>query len=355
MAVVNPATRYKRLPGRGRRLSGRFVSGETQRLYLGDDHILVVRQTGYEETSKRFFLGDIQAITVQSNSDRAVIGILLLIFSLLSAAIGMAVSGGDAGSPGGIFFYGIAGLLGVLLIIHFARGPSCTVRLHTAVQIEELTALRRFRVARKCLGILVPRIEAAQDGFPEGTGIAAAVQAGSAKASASAVRTSASKPPKPVGRGMHAAAFASTIAFGLSGVAEVLYQSVSKNVIDSILLAVMMLLLLMAAIRQVNSTLPKQTRELVWTTFALNATVFLVVMNVVTAFMAASRVESGEPPDLFAMNTPVLWAEHPTWLIVLTAIWGALNLLLGVFGLLSIRGYTLVQPGSSNDSGGAPS
>src|SRR5262245_17288953 len=58
MASEASATKYTRLPGRGRRMRGR-LSGETQLLYVGDDHLLVLRRLGYEESAKRYSLNDI--------------------------------------------------------------------------------------------------------------------------------------------------------------------------------------------------------------------------------------------------------------------------------------------------------
>jgi len=350
MTLEHGATAFTRLPGRGRRITSGLTTGESQRLYSDGGHLLVLRRVGYEETSKRYALADIQAITVQSNADRLIRSVLLLFPIILLAAIAVAAIG-EGVDPTDIpmyFLYGFAGIFGIFLLVNLALGPTCTVRLHTAVQIEDLTALRRLRAARKCLAILVPRIEAAQGGpLP-------ALAGQSARASASAKQERGKKPPKVIGRALHAAAFTASAMFGLSSVAELFYESTASDMLNFGLLAVAMLLLVTAAIRQSNSTIPRQTFALTWATFSVHAVMFMLIaytMTFVTAFAAAA---AGDSPNAINMSMVTIGGEDPRWVDTFTAAWGVVSLALSLFGLFSIRGYTLVERGSSDAKGAPP-
>ncbi|HEO70150.1 MAG TPA: hypothetical protein ENN80_02730, partial [Candidatus Hydrogenedentes bacterium] len=47
-------------------------------------------------------------------------------------------------------------------VLNLYRGPTCKCHLHTAVQDEDLVALRRWRRAQRVAASLKPLIEAAQ-------------------------------------------------------------------------------------------------------------------------------------------------------------------------------------------------
>ncbi len=346
------ATAYTRLPGRGRRLTARFVSGEAQRLYLGDDHLLVLRRLGYEESSKRYALSDIQAITVQSNADRTIFSAFLLSLMMLFAAIGLlAVSQAVAGLLDFVMFfiYIPVAICGFSLLLNLALGPTCTVRLHTAVQFEDMTALRRQRAARKCLAILVPRIEAVQ-----GARFSVPPQpAARASANLREIRGNKKQAPRAIGRTAHAAAFALSAALGVFFVAELFYESAAKDIAGTLLLAASMMVLLFAAIRQINSTLPGQTRVLTWTLFVLNGGVSIGAMYVLSFITAFSAVSSADGPISMTAGMVAPGQEDPRWLDAILAAWGGVTVILALFGLLSIRGYKLVVRHAA-DARGAP-
>ncbi len=150
------APKYKRLPGRGRTLAG------TSRLYLGEDHILVVQTVGYSESYKRFFFADIQAIVVRKTAMgmvwNGVWGAIALLFTLIAIAVNDTVGSSVFGS--------IASLFLLSLIINAFIGPMCTCHVRTAVQTERLTAISRMSTARKVLDRIRPFITAAQGEMP---------------------------------------------------------------------------------------------------------------------------------------------------------------------------------------------
>jgi hypothetical protein len=259
------------------------------------------------------------------------------------------------------FLAGIAVVLFVLLMLQVALGATCTVRLHTAVQIEELTALRRFRVARRCLAILVPQIEALQGTMSPGDLLAHSTApaalpglgdgAARVRASSRAQRGYVQKPLKVIGSGWHVAAFAWSVVFGLAGLGELIYQGAAKSIVDSIVLLVSSRRRLVAAIRQSHSTLPSQTRRLTWTLLIVNGVAVMAAMYISAIAAGFESASSGSPPPNPMMTVNVMSGDLPAWVNWFTAAWGVVVVVIAVFGLLSVRGYSVVPPDLPENDG----
>lgn len=143
---------YRRLPGTG---SGAF---EQVRLYRGPDHLLLVASSGYNESYKRFYFRDIQAITVRTSARGKVWNAIWGLLTLSAAAIASQVDG-----VAFVVWSSIAGIFFLLLAIHFSYGPTCICHIQTAVQTRPLPSLNRLRRANKVIGQLRPFIEAVQE------------------------------------------------------------------------------------------------------------------------------------------------------------------------------------------------
>jgi hypothetical protein len=153
---------YRRLT-RSRRRRKRFlldVDIARSSLWLGTDHLLSIASTRYTDEYKRFYFKDIQAITICKNRRREIwnfaLSVLLLIALLTFAYLANTQSGGF---PAGIL---VLLIVGVPLVLNNLLGPTCTVHLRTAVQIEELPSLSRIARTQKVLERIRPLIAAAQ-------------------------------------------------------------------------------------------------------------------------------------------------------------------------------------------------
>ena len=141
---------YQRLPGRGASLAAHH------RLYLGADHLLMVDSYGFQESYRRFFLSDIQAITLRRTLRGPILNGLFALFAL--ACLGVAALNPDLSIgmaiPGGAFL--------LLLLVNTLFGPTCRCDIQTQVQTVRIRSLHRIRTARKFLRRIQPLIEAAQ-------------------------------------------------------------------------------------------------------------------------------------------------------------------------------------------------
>ena len=147
---------YKRLPGRGSTLAG------YHRMWLGDDHVLLVKSGTMNETYRRFFFADIQAITLRRTDFgkylNGAFGFMFFVFALIA----LQVSG-----AGGIALWCLAAPFLLMLVTNLAQGPTCATYIKTAVQNERIHALGRVRTANKFRDHVRPLISATQASLTE--------------------------------------------------------------------------------------------------------------------------------------------------------------------------------------------
>jgi hypothetical protein len=143
---------YRRLPGRRRSL----WSGAS--LWMGSDHLLLVKSAWFREEYKRFYLRDIQAIVVARGA-RFYVTTPVLILALLWLVTGLGAAFGPAGFGAR---WGIAGLAMAAIWLALSTLASCRCRLYTAVSHDELPSLYRIWTARRFLKRVKPRIDQVQ-------------------------------------------------------------------------------------------------------------------------------------------------------------------------------------------------
>jgi hypothetical protein len=153
-----PRKEYRRIGGRGARRR-QFFTWNT--LWLGDDHLLQVENTGYTEEYKRFYFRDIQSIIIRKDNR----------FLYWSLFFGVCMAGCVAlfswvdDVAGQVFFGSMGSLFLLLLLINLIKGPSCYTRIRTAVQEEEVPAFRRVLKTRKAMEEVRALILEAQGGM----------------------------------------------------------------------------------------------------------------------------------------------------------------------------------------------
>jgi hypothetical protein len=153
------ATKYRRLPGKGLRREGFISVTRTYcTLWLAPDHILNVDNHVFSEDYKRFYFQDIQAMITQKTKRGAVWNIILTI--LISLTVFTAF--GRRSAEAMISWLIVAGILGLILLINWLRGPTCICHIITAVQQDTLPSLDRLKKAEKVLRILRQRIREVQ-------------------------------------------------------------------------------------------------------------------------------------------------------------------------------------------------
>jgi hypothetical protein len=142
-----------------RRTAGFAVVTVTRsNLWLGSDHLLCVETEGFNESYRRFYFRDIQAITMRRTKRALVIGLVTGVLTAGFAALAIVVD-----DEVGKWFLGVlAAVCGTPFLINLIYGPTCSCQLRTAVQTEHVPSLSRVRRARRVLNRLRPLIAEAQ-------------------------------------------------------------------------------------------------------------------------------------------------------------------------------------------------
>src|SRR3989442_15680230 len=126
---------YRRLPGTEVGLLS------YSRLWLGPDHLLLARTALFSEEYKRFYFRDIQAVVTRRTERREILNV---IFAFTAVVFGVLSVFTDSGLR--VFLLVMTGAVLFSLLVNWLRGPTCVCHLRTAVQTEELSPLKRFRV-----------------------------------------------------------------------------------------------------------------------------------------------------------------------------------------------------------------
>jgi hypothetical protein len=134
-----------------------FIPGLRTKLYLGTDHLLLVEQLVLVERYRRFYFRDIQVITATQSGRWIVFGVIWGVFTLVSALF-FLVHNPVAVTAGTIF----TALFGFAFVHNLIQGPTCIVRLRTAVQTHRVAPLERIRNFRKGMATIEPLIRSAQ-------------------------------------------------------------------------------------------------------------------------------------------------------------------------------------------------
>jgi hypothetical protein len=134
-----------------------LIPGLRTKLYLGTDHLLLIEQLILVERYKRFYFRDIQVITATQSARWIVFGAIWGFLALI-AAFSFFVHNPVVLTLG-LFF---AALFGFAFVHNIIRGPTCIVRLRTAVQTHRVAPLERIRDFRKGMETIEPLIRDAQ-------------------------------------------------------------------------------------------------------------------------------------------------------------------------------------------------
>lgn len=144
--------KYRRLPGRRRGL----INGSS--LWLGSDHILLVKTAWFREEYKRFYLRDIQAI-VMAPGARFPVSMSGLVITLVWLISGLSMAAWPRSVAIGWIVATVAMFVGWLAI---SIGAGCRCRLYTAVSKDDLPSLNRTWAVRRFLRKVQPLIEQVQ-------------------------------------------------------------------------------------------------------------------------------------------------------------------------------------------------
>ena len=146
---------YKKLPGRGRAMSGQTS------LWLGEDHLLLVTNSGYREDYRRFYFQDIQAIVVRKTVGGMVTNYIAggcaALFLLLTFSFPLPVA---------VLPVTAVAVCVAALLINTLLGPTCECFIQTMTARHQIPPFCRTRRVAKAVADVRPFIIAAQGELP---------------------------------------------------------------------------------------------------------------------------------------------------------------------------------------------
>lgn len=140
------------------RLAGRMHDRSTgiPRLYLGPNHLLILKLKNRREIARRFYYDDITALRCLPTRWGYVIDVTFWIVAALLWVNSLAQA--NAG-PGTYVLAVTATIIAVVAqLANWYRGPTCRTWLHTTNHTERLSGLGRYNTARRALARIHERI-----------------------------------------------------------------------------------------------------------------------------------------------------------------------------------------------------
>lgn len=150
--------RYRKLPGHRRGI----VIGSS--LWLGPDHLLLVKSLRVREEYKRYYFRDIKAVAIARTSR----------FHISTRSLAIAATwffaqifASASRLPWAPWLFSTPVALAIIWAF-ISKKASCRCRIYTAVSADELPSIYRTWTAKALLAIAEPRIRAVQGPLPEG-------------------------------------------------------------------------------------------------------------------------------------------------------------------------------------------
>lgn len=147
-AAPNP---YKRVPGLG------IEVYQYARLYIAADHLMLVGLSAWNESYRRFFFRDIQAFVIRKTQWGILYSALWLLGFFSFAAVALMLE-----DVGAVFFWCVASVFLIGLVVNIVRGPTCSCYVKTAVQTTRIAPLSRIKGSQRFLEQLKPLLAQAQ-------------------------------------------------------------------------------------------------------------------------------------------------------------------------------------------------
>jgi hypothetical protein len=296
-------------------------------LHAAPDHLLLRKSSAFTETYRRFYFGDIEAITI-SETVRGIFWNSIFAFGLFMSVLPVLLQPAPHLMAGSF-----AVLFTILLVSNVARGTTCRTQLQTRVQTQSLP-LRRVRKALRVANELRSNIDAAQAGIVGQATPAAALEgalvthAAVPSATPPALRDDGDDAP-PTLPWIQVATFVvlmlSAIVAMLAGHKVPLVYCVLAFVLANVGLAIT------ALIQQRAKRLPKRPGAVVWISLVGHAIGFPIAYGLFTAIAGARKSASATSQVAPVMPTmqEIVWV--PGFAGTLFA-YGICCLLLGVIG-----------------------
>jgi hypothetical protein len=130
-------------------------------LWIGEDHLLMLENSGITENYCRVYWRDFQALVWYETPVRLILSIAIMTFA--AGFCGLACLAQSEPIAMWILL-GVAACFGIVLSINLARGPTCACFVQTATTFHRLQAVARVKQARRLEALALERVPQYQAG-----------------------------------------------------------------------------------------------------------------------------------------------------------------------------------------------
>lgn len=292
---------YRRLPGAAGLIT-------RQRLWLGRDHILLVKSSILSEEYRRFYFADIEALVAAQVENAARFYGAVLSAIALALAIGLAMASHAITA-------GLCGLIAIGLGVFAWTRPTVRCSLQTRVSREPLPCLKRLETARRVLETLKAEVDRAQGVLPPET-----------LSGRPHVDGPTLPPPlEPYKGSVHYATFAAMFAVVVLTPLRLNFPSAALANTLAGMHITMVLLAIVAAVKQHGTRISRVARTIVALTLAWAAASFVTEQVIVASTIQAA----------FSNPMSFEYWRDPVWdIAVANAVAYAVFGLVGVFAMM---------------------
>ena len=319
---------YQRLPGKKK---GFLIGYYT--LWQGPDHLLQIYSRLGVEDYKRFYFNDIQAIITRKTGVGSVLSFVLGAITVLFGLFAVTSEGGWS-----VFSAVIAGVMLLLWIINFFKGPTCETYLLTAVQTEKLHPLHRLKNTQPVMDQLRSLIERRQGRIEPGAFVQQSIHPSTHQTQRTLrvgdrqVRNT-QKPEK--GR-VHFALFILLLVDSVYIAFSFFYTHVALSLLSTAVSMLMGICVVVALVKQHESNLKQSLRTMTW------AALGYVCFSFVAGYVVSITLTFKHPEiwqnqwELFKLLSSISPWESPL-LMAVNIIGLSAAAIIGVPGLLMLR------------------
>jgi hypothetical protein len=308
-------------------------------LWIGPDHLLSVDAVLFQETYKRFYYSDIQAIVMARSNRHHLWTAIWGALALLCGLVFLFSSG--AGYVSGTFL----GLFATALIMNLALGPACKAHIQTAVQMQNLRSFRRMRSAGKAMDRIKALVEQAQGTLDLNAVTTSAAGSNATAPPLAGVRHS---PPnsstqeddavKPFNILPHRVLHGLLLALGIISFAQFGLKNLPISVIGSLMHAAAQVMAIVALVRGYQALKGRWLGRLSW--ISLGLTLLASTVGYILFFVVSTRHPelAYNNWELYKRGFEMLTGNTPL-MLAMSLFFAAGYLLVGLVGLLVVRQF----------------
>ena len=326
--MASEISTYQRLPGKKK---GFLIGYYT--LWQGSDHLLQIYSRLGVEDYKRFYFNDIQAIITRKTGVGIVLNFVLGVATVLFGLFAVTSEGAWS-----IFNAIIAGVMLLIWIINFFRGPTCETYLLTAVQTEKLHSLHRLKTTQPVMNRLRSLIEKRQGRINPETfdQQSAHPSTNQRQRTAPGRNRQVLKAQKPEKGRVHFALFVLLVVDSAYIAFSFFYTHVALSLLSTAISMLMGICVVVALVKQHESDLKQSLRTMTW------AALGYVCFSFVAGYIVSITLTFKHPEiwqnqwELFKLLSSLSPWESPLLMAVnIIALSGAA--LIGIPGLLMLK------------------